>query len=479
MKKLLFFLIFLVLCSFVFADFGYDNDNLPKLEPETSTGTTLTEGANYSINTNRSDYWDDLDTPDDISWITYIQKFFNQWLNTTDDVTFNSVNTTQITLGGDSISGWSEVNGSSDTRSTTLVVCASDSLDTSICNYQCDGTNDEVEINNALNALPSNGGKVVLMEGQYNFGSNLDISYHNIWLQGQGTSSYINGTIYLENSNNTIINNLRINSLWIYPNNLDMDNIIISDNYLSNLDHTRTGSTFVYNLKIYNNYFDTATINFRECPNVIFRNNYFTDSSGQAIKLRNSNGSIIDGNTFYDVTDGIVLDGSSNSLVTNNQIFSPSSRGIQILETSNVLVNGNIISDSSGDGIEFSRLVFNSIISNNRIFGSSNFEIDIDTSILGDNAGNMVLNNNLFDSDNSNTINNEGINTTIMGNFPGGSSMEIQTASGQEIKMIPEGTHTMTFNDNHTVLLNNLSDESNTVRLSFENGVMMMGITVT
>ena len=49
----------------------------------------------------------------------------------------------------------------------TLVVAASDSKDTNRADYQCDGTSDQNEINNALAALPTEGGRVVLLEGTY------------------------------------------------------------------------------------------------------------------------------------------------------------------------------------------------------------------------------------------------------------------------------------------------------------------------
>jgi hypothetical protein len=128
-KKLQFlsiiFVFLICFSSFVYAsDYGYQNPNLPTLQPEEETGTTIIEGANYSINTNRSDFWDDLDTPDDINWLSYLLKFFNQWLNTTDDVSFNTVNaTSSLNLNGSTIYDWSDVNASSsgDLTNYTLI----------------------------------------------------------------------------------------------------------------------------------------------------------------------------------------------------------------------------------------------------------------------------------------------------------------------------------------------------------------------
>jgi hypothetical protein len=63
-------------------------------------------------------------------------------------------------------------------RATTIVVAASDSSTRSKrgADYICDGSNDEVTIQSAVNALPVGGGKIVLMEGNYSKGNATGIS---------------------------------------------------------------------------------------------------------------------------------------------------------------------------------------------------------------------------------------------------------------------------------------------------------------
>jgi len=79
-------------------------------------------------------------------------------------------------------------------RTATFVVCANDSLDKTQCDYVCDGTDDQIEIQATIDALPSGGGKVVLMEGTYNISSSIDISSTTklIHLSGMGQSTIIN-----------------------------------------------------------------------------------------------------------------------------------------------------------------------------------------------------------------------------------------------------------------------------------------------
>ncbi|GAI41416.1 unnamed protein product, partial [marine sediment metagenome] len=54
-----------------------------------------------------------------------------------------------------------------DIRAATFVVAASDSEHKFEADYFCNGTDDQVQINAALAALPATGGKVVLLDGTY------------------------------------------------------------------------------------------------------------------------------------------------------------------------------------------------------------------------------------------------------------------------------------------------------------------------
>jgi len=89
------------------------------------------------------------------------------------------------------------------TRSATFVVAANDSsaLSKQQADYVCDGTDDQVQIQAAIDALPDGGGKVVLMEGEYNISSEILIQNKtNIVLSGLGHSSILKST-----ANNSII----------------------------------------------------------------------------------------------------------------------------------------------------------------------------------------------------------------------------------------------------------------------------------
>ena len=87
------------------------------------------------------------------------------------------------------------------TRSATFVVAANDSstLSKQQADYVCDGTDDQVEIQAALDALPVNGGTVVLSSGQFYIAATIEITAKDSII-GQG----INATnIYLADNANT------------------------------------------------------------------------------------------------------------------------------------------------------------------------------------------------------------------------------------------------------------------------------------
>jgi len=113
-------------------------------------------------------------------------------------------------------------------RSATLIVAASNANARSKrgADYVCDGTADEVEINAAIMALGSVGGKVLLTEGTFNLNTAINITTSNVVLSGMGhntllkiTGVGVNG-IYIHNETNpdAVIQSIIIEKLKIDGN---------------------------------------------------------------------------------------------------------------------------------------------------------------------------------------------------------------------------------------------------------------------
>ena len=79
---------------------------------------------------------------------------------------------------------------SSGSPSATVTVAASNSVRSGGAQYVCDGTSDEVEIQAAINALPTAGGVVQLLEGTYDIRNPITMR-SNMWLRGQGPGTIL------------------------------------------------------------------------------------------------------------------------------------------------------------------------------------------------------------------------------------------------------------------------------------------------
>ena len=116
-----------------------------------------------------------------------------------------------------------------DHQTATFIVAASDSIHPEQADYVCDGTGDEVEIQAAIDALPTEGGTVLLLDGTFNLENaraGLDygaicINWHNVTLMGIGDGTILKPDVAFTRSviirvgeyaglNNVVIRNMMI-----------------------------------------------------------------------------------------------------------------------------------------------------------------------------------------------------------------------------------------------------------------------------
>ena len=82
-------------------------------------------------------------------------------------------------------------------QAATFVVAASNSLHKARADYVCDGVDDQVEIQAAIDALPTAGGKVMLLEGSFFISSPIST---NTQLTIEGTNSYSTRLYLVDNA---------------------------------------------------------------------------------------------------------------------------------------------------------------------------------------------------------------------------------------------------------------------------------------
>ena len=73
----------------------------------------------------------------------------------------------------------------------TLTVASKDSLAKEKADYVCDGVDDQVEIQQAIDSLLPSGGMVELLEGTFHFGGDVEITKDDVTVKGMGRSTIL------------------------------------------------------------------------------------------------------------------------------------------------------------------------------------------------------------------------------------------------------------------------------------------------
>lgn len=224
---------------------------------------------------------------------------------------------------------------------TTITISSSTSKHMLTADYYCSGTNDQTVINNAISALPSTGGKIVLLEGTYNIGGTITINKSNVTIQGLGhnvilktaTSTTALKMFGISNATGLIISDIVID----YANNTSADCIAIqlysSDNVIIehiNILNNKGNGIEWFNCN-YTRFSDISFINVRQCIWDRGRNH----------------SSIIDKWIVDTVTNGITLDSSSTlNKIVDCIVRSATDNGIKS-DAAYTMINDNIVYDCS------------------------------------------------------------------------------------------------------------------------------------
>lgn len=275
------------------------------------------------------------------------------------------------------------------------------------CDYLCDGTDDQVEINAAIQALPSGGGEIVILDGTYNITATIAMDKDNVKLSGNGNATVLkrmwNNSVYYEGviTITTINGGCRIENLFIDGNKTNYsssdnngirvhensnNNIIIhnicDDNYKS-ISISSNNNIIVNNICLNNQY----GIYLFGYDNIIANNNCNNNYEGMYIS---GNGSNLIANNICSYNDSGFSVVSSNSTVIGNICRKNNGNGI-LMSATNATVIGNICNDNTQTGIYSSSSV-NSTISGNTC---NNNNIGIRASSYSAITGNTCYNNKL------------------------------------------------------------------------------------
>jgi len=239
-----------------------------------------------------------------------------------------------------------------DIRTATFVVAASDSEHKFEADYMCDGTDDHVQIQTALDALPATGGSVALLDGSYSVEVSLVlVSYQTLRGQGRNTilttttanldiitatgaggsekvgiliaDLCVDGDLGGANANHAIIfsyvDRSHITRCWVR----DITN---EGMQLSLCDSLIIGENTVVNCA-------WAGIYFEDCLYCTCENN-LVEASGWGIEFLMATLSpqwcVVRGNICYDGEYGIYMGTVLNMIVSDNVCYNNSDHGIRV-----------------------------------------------------------------------------------------------------------------------------------------------------
>lgn len=312
-----------------------------------------------------------------------------------------------------------KTSSGSGKRVCRLVVGTSTSgWTTADCDYLCDGTADDVEINAAIQALPSTGGEIVILDGTYNITATIAMNKDNTKLSGNGAATILKrmldgspeeGVITINAANGGCC----VENLQIDGNKATYSSIYSYGIYLAGGkdNNTITGNT------INNNHF-TGIYVYCSDNNIITGNTISSNKYG-IYQVSSNNNTFVGNISNNNTNEGICVDGNNNT-ITGNTSVNNADNGITVNgydEKSNT-VTGNTCINNDRSGIYVSNSDNNTIAGNTCIRGTgqssdytstqytirlsgtyNNYNLIADNNIMGKNyvsdggTGNTFVNN--------------------------------------------------------------------------------------
>ncbi len=399
---------------------------------------------------------------------------------------------TTIDIGGAS---WDIPSG----RGATLIVAASDSYPNSAAqaDYVCDGTNDEVQIQAAIDALPAGGGKVSLSEGIFNLGADINL-VSGTHLSGQGISTHLIsqveiagikaiGTVgtplanievsglYLEGFGAGTANN-RLKSAMYYEY---IDNLTVRNCKVTKAVYDAILIISVVDGKIIGNHIegggtagDDGINTLNDCDGIIIDSNYIDGITNDGIHLPGGLNIVVSNNVVKNSGQNGMLGGAFQSSFTgifaNNTVINSAQHSLQIENSLpltysvNAIIVGNNLQDSGGIGIMSPRNNTTLSIVGNKIINATSRAIEVvsdipayivdnridDCATLGirlDAPRSLVDGNRI-----ENMGTNEGIQLLANSDYSVVSNNVVRSVGGAGIYIVAGATDTVILNNNIT-----------------------------
>ncbi len=327
-------------------------------------------------------------------------------------------------------------------REATLTVSASDSRE-NYADYRCDGTNDNVEIQAALDALPATGGEVRLLDGTYNIEVSLVLDSYQT-LRGQGRNTILTTTtadvdiitatggsgsekvgiliadLCVDGNDGGAVNDIGI--LWTYVDYSKIRDIWSLDNGEHGIQLISSDFNELIGNTIQGN--DRGIFLYDSSSNNIVSGNTCQGNYGGIKNDAASNENLISVNICQGSTaDGIFVHSSYSAIISDNVCQLNGIAGIQLSDAHDHLVSNNIcLENSQTTDNTISNIVlfasnYNLLIGNMCRQGALANQPIYGIRIAGATCNkNCVISNDLHDAGKTANFNDAGTCTTVMNN---------------------------------------------------------------
>jgi hypothetical protein len=298
---------------------------------------------------------------------------------------------------------------------TTFTVAASNTPAGREANYRCTGTNDQNIINQAIIDLPSTGGKVKLLVGQYNISSPVIIDRSYVDLEGESHMMW--GGYRTSYGNETGVEGFAGAKLKATANGIDL--ILLDNNNIPDNGENRHRGIRIAFLYLFGSNYTGSGVKFQTGAqhDIVHMSNLTCHRLRYGI-FCGGDASFIHHNNVQDCVDGIVYLGG-NGQITNNIVWDCSGSGLIIQATSlaPIIAADNNIGNCAVDGIEARGPV---VINGNEIVHCKDNQIWLRA--VGDAGGNAAVSGNVLRTNTSTPV-ATGIKVDTPGNAISGNTL--------------------------------------------------------
>lgn len=318
----------------------------------------------------------------------------------------------------DGVTGKFEWIAAAGLRSATRIVAAYNSKDTVNADYVCDGTNDDVEINAAIDSLPATGGMILLMDGTFTIGATLTIDVDNTTIKGMGSSTIIKlganvSAITASSRANILISDLQLDGVKATYDTTTNDGIAFSS-----VTDSKITNCYVHDFK-------GVGIEFNGCSRCKITNNTLKncDSGGPVWLTNGGSNNIISNNYVENATGGsrncIGLTGATpcNENIISNNVIIGGTGGIHLSYPDRNIITGNFCADGAGNGtwggIMISDDADNNIVTGNYCEGNQGYGI----TVMNANCDKNLIHGNICLGNTTGQINDSGTGTILADNI--------------------------------------------------------------